>query len=265
MLFSFDPFNVLAALIVSFAIQALFFAFAAAFKTDKVTDLSYSLSFALLSILLVLVNRAFAPVQLIAASLVVIWAARLGAYLLSRILKIGKDARFDDKRGNFLKFLGFWVLQAISVWAIMLPVTVLLSLPSGAPLGAVSLAGACIWVVGFAIEAASDAQKHAFRNDPRNNGRWIQSGLWKRSRHPNYFGEVVLWWGLFLLAVPSFSVSLLFTIVGPVFITLLILFVSGVPLLEKSADEKYGNDPEYQAYKRRTSIFIPLPNRKEGR
>ncbi len=263
--FPFDPYNILSTLIASFAIQALFFVFAASFKTDKVTDLSYSLSFALLSLFLVLANRAFAPVQLIAAGLVVAWAARLGAYLLARILKIGKDARFDDKRGNFLVFLRFWVIQAVAVWAIMIPVTVLLSLPAAPPLGSISIIGAAFWIIGFALEVASDAQKYAFRNDPKNDGRWIQSGLWKYSRHPNYFGEVVLWWGLFILALPSFSASMLFTLVGPVFITLLLLFVSGVPLLEKSAEEKHGKNPEYQAYKRRTSLFVLMPPRKDGR
>lgn len=262
MLFAFDPYSVVATLIASFAIQAVFFAFAASFKTDKVTDLSYCLSFALLSVLLVLGNGAFRPVQLAAAAAVLIWAARLGAYLLSRILKVGKDARFDDKRGDFLKFLGFWVLQAIAVWAIMLPVAALLSLPSPSPFGAISIVGASLWAVGFAIEAAADAQKYAFRDRPENKGRWIDSGLWKYSRHPNYFGEVALWWGLFLLALPSLPASALFAAAGPVFITLLLLFVSGVPLLEKSADEKYGHDPRYQAYKRRTSIFVPLPPRK---
>jgi steroid 5-alpha reductase family enzyme len=262
MLFAFDPYNVLTTLIASFAIQALFFAFAASLKTDKVTDLSYSLSFALLSILLVLGNRAFAPVQLVAAAAVILWAARLGAYLLSRILKIGKDARFDDKRGDFLKFLVFWILQAVSVWAIMLPITLLLSLPSPGPFGVLSAAGIAVWAIGFAVEAASDAQKYAFRNRPENKGRWIETGLWKYSRHPNYFGEVVLWWGLFLLALPSLSTWMLFAAAGPVSITLLILFVSGVPLLEKGAEEKYGTDPEYRAYKRRTSSFVPLPRRR---
>ncbi len=265
MLFSFDPYNILTTLIISFAIQALFFIFAASFRTDKVTDLSYSLSFAILSIVLVALSRAFAPIQLLASALVIVWAARLGAYLLSRILRIGKDARFDDKRGNFLVFLRFWVVQAIAVWAIMLPVTVLLSLSSAPSLGAVSLAGAALWAIGFAIEIASDAQKYAFRNNPVNDGRWIQSGLWKYSRHPNYFGEVVLWWGLFILALPGLSASMLFALVGPVFITLLLLFVSGVPLLEKSAEEKHGNNPEYQAYKHRTSVFILMPPRKDGR
>jgi steroid 5-alpha reductase family enzyme len=265
MWFPFDPYSILATLLASFSIQAFFFVFAASFKTDKLTDLSYSLSFALLTILLVLVNRAFAPVQLLAAAFVLIWAARLGAYLLTRILKMGKDERFDDKRGDLLKFLAFWALQAISVWAIMLPVTVILSMPSPALLGAVSLAGAALWLIGFAIETASDAQKYAFRNDPRNKGRWIQSGLWKYSRHPNYFGEVLMWWGIFVLAVPSFSSETFYAVLGPIFITVLILFVSGIPLLEKSAERKHGKNPEYQAYKRRTSIFIPMPPRKEGK
>jgi steroid 5-alpha reductase family enzyme len=265
MLFLFDPYNILSTLIVSFAIQALFFAFAASLKTDKVTDLSYSISFAILSILLVVVNRAYAPAQLLAAALVFVWAVRLGTYLLSRILKIGKDARFDDKRGNFLVFLRFWVIQAIAVWVIMLPVTTLISLRSVTFLGAIPLFGAAIWVIGFAIEVTSDAQKYAFRNDPKNNGRWIQSGLWKYSRHPNYFGEVVLWWGLFLLALPSFPASLLFTVVGPISITLLLLFVSGIPLLEKSAEVKHGKNPEYQAYKGRTSIFVLMPPHREPR
>ncbi|HOX33616.1 MAG TPA: DUF1295 domain-containing protein [Spirochaetales bacterium] len=261
MLFPFDPYNILATLAASFAIQGLFFAFAASFKTDKVTDLSYSLSFALLALLLVSANTAFAPAQLLAAALVVAWAARLGSYLLRRILRIGKDARFDDKRGSFAKFLGFWILQAIAVWAIMLPTTLLLSLPSPEPLGPLSLAGAALWLLGFAIEAASDAQKYAFRNDPANKGRWIESGLWKYSRHPNYFGEVLVWWGLFFLALPSLPAGALFAVAGPIFITLLLLFVSGVPLLERSADEKHGKDPAYQAYKARTSLFIPLPPR----
>jgi steroid 5-alpha reductase family enzyme len=262
MIFAFDHYNILTTLIASFAIQAFFFAFAASFKTDKVTDLSYSLSFAILSVFLILSNKAFAPAQLIAGAAVILWAARLGSYLLSRILKIGKDARFDDKRGDFLKFLGFWVLQAVTVWVVMLPVTVLLSTGSPKPFDALSLAGAALWAIGFIIEAVSDAQKYSFRNRPENRNRWIESGLWKYSRHPNYFGEAVLWWGLFVLAVPILSAQTIFVVAGPVFITLLLLFVSGVPLLEKSADEKYGNNPAYQSYKRRTSLFVLLAPRR---
>lgn len=264
MLFAFDPHDILTTLLASLAIQAAFFAFAASFKTDKVTDLSYSLSFALLALILVLGNRAFAPVQLVAAAAVVLWAARLGVYLLARILRIGKDSRFDDKRGDFLKFLGFWILQAVTVWVVMLPVAVLLSLPSPAPFDALSIAGIAAWAIGFAIEAASDAQKYSFRNRPENKGRWIESGLWKYSRHPNYFGEILQWWGLFALALPSLGGSMLFTAIGPLFITFLLLFVSGVPLLEKGAEERYGQDPAYRAYKLRTSVLVPLPPRRQA-
>lgn len=263
MLFAFDHYNILTTLIASFAVQGIFFVFAASLKTDKVTDLSYSLSFALLSIALVLANRAFTPWSLLAAALVVIWSARLGAYLLSRILKIGKDARFDDKRGDFLKFLSFWVLQAIVVWLVMLPVSVFLSLPANGGMGAISIAGALLWALGFAIEAVSDAQKYAFRNNPAKAGLWIETGLWKFSRHPNYFGEVLLWWGLFVLVLPALPTPFLFTVIGPIGITLLLLFVSGIPLLEKSADARYGDKPEYQAYKRRTSLLVLLPQRRD--
>jgi steroid 5-alpha reductase family enzyme len=263
MLFSFDALNIVGTLIASFAIQGVFFAFAASFRTDKVTDLSYSLSFALLAVLLVLANGAFAVSQLLAAAFVIIWAFRLGAYLLSRIIRIGKDSRFDDKRGHFLKFLGFWVIQAITVWVVMLPVTVLLSLPAAPGLNALSLIGALLWAAGFTMEAFSDAQKYAFRNNPANRNRWIDTGLWKYSRHPNYLGEVLLWWGVFVFALPGLSGTLLLAVAGPIAITLLLLFVSGIPLLEKSADARHGADPGYQAYKRRTSVFLLLPPRRE--
>jgi steroid 5-alpha reductase family enzyme len=264
MLFGFDGYGILSTLLVSLGIQAVFFAFAASLKTDKVTDLSYSLSFAAIAVLLVAVNRAFGPVQLLAAALVVAWAARLGGYLLARIIRIGKDARFDDKRGDFLKFLQFWILQAVVVWLVMLPVTILLGSSASPPPGVLTAVGALLWAAGFAVEAASDAQKSASKQDPAKAGRWIETGLWKYSRHPNYFGEALLWWGLFLIALPSLSGALAVAAVGPLSITLLLLFVSGVPLLEKSADAKYGDDPTYRAYKARTSLFVPLPPRRDG-
>lgn len=259
MFFSFDSYNILSALILSFGIQALFFLFAAGFKTDKVTDFSYSLSFIILVMVLLLQGRAFEPVQIGFALCVVAWALRLGAYLFTRILKIGKDDRFDDKRGDVVKFLAFWVLQALTVWLVMLPAAVFLgteSIPS-APL--LTGAGFLLWLAGFVIEAVSDAQKFRFKSNPENRGKWIDSGLWRYSRHPNYFGETLLWWGLFLVVLPVLEGMLYLTVLGPVSITLLLLFVSGIPLLEQSADKRYGDNASYLDYKRRTSIFIPLP------
>jgi steroid 5-alpha reductase family enzyme len=111
------------------------------------------------------------------------------------------------------------------------------------------------------VEAVADAQKSAFRAKDENRGRFVTRGLWRYSRHPNYFGEILVWWGLFVYAVPVLHGAAYAVVIGPVFITLLLLFVSGIPLLERSADEKYGDDPAYRDYKRRTSILVPLPPR----
>jgi steroid 5-alpha reductase family enzyme len=257
MFFSFDHYNILSTLMISFAIQAIFFIFAAWFKTDKVTDFSYSLTFIILTLIAFLQNGAFAPLQTVVAMAVLIWAFRLGMYLFIRILNIGKDTRFDDKRGDPLKFLGFWVLQAVTVWIVMLPVTAFLSMDQLHGWSALSIIGAILWIIGFTVEAVSDSQKYRFKNIKANRGKWIDSGLWKYSRHPNYFGETVLWWGLFLVMAPSFEGLLYLTIAGPLFITLLLLFVSGIPLLEKSAEERYGDNEAFREYRKRTSIFIP--------
>ncbi|HTX72666.1 MAG TPA: DUF1295 domain-containing protein [Rectinemataceae bacterium] len=260
MLFPFDQLNLVTSLLVSFVVQAVFFAFAAGLRTDKVTDFSYSLSFVLLSLILLVGAGPLSVPRIVAALLVVVWGFRLGAYLLNRIIHIGKDARFDDKRDNFLKFLQFWILQAVVVWLVMIPVTLFLSMPAPG-LTALSYVGALLWAVGLGIEATADAQKYTFKRNPANKAAWIESGLWKYSRHPNYFGEVLLWWGIWLFTLPGLSVGLLYSVLGPISIMLLLLFVSGVPLLEKSADERFGKNPSYLDYKRRTSIFLPLPPR----
>ena len=246
---------------IALALNGAFFAVAAVRKTDVVTDLSYSLTFALLAVVLPLTG-AREPSQLIASLLVLLWAIRLGGYLFRRILRMKVDHRFDAMRDKPLRFARFWLLQAVSVAVIMLPVSYLLD-RSGAPgFGAWAVAGAAVWLGGLLIEAVADAQKSAFRSKDENRGRFIASGLWRYSRHPNYFGEILVWWGLFLYAVPFLEGAAFAVVVGPVFITVLLLFVSGIPLLERSADDKYGDDPAYRDYKRRTSILVPLPPRE---
>lgn len=253
----FQSHPILGSLILSFAINMFFFIFAMTFRTDKVTDFTYSLSFVLITVLLLVMNSAFAPGQIILAVLIVIWGLRLGTYLFLRILKIGKDDRFDDKRNNFIRFFGFWILQASTVWIVLIPASIFLSSVKNPFITPLYITGLVIWAIGFLFEFISDAQKYSFKNNPDNRGKWIQSGLWKISRHPNYFGETVLWWGIFIMVISSLSISYLWILVGPIFITLLLLFVSGIPLLEKSAERKYGENEEYREYKRKTSIFIP--------
>jgi steroid 5-alpha reductase family enzyme len=123
------------------------------------------------------------------------------------------------------------------------------------------IVGALLWLTGLVIEAVADAQKSRFRGKDENRGRFVSTGLWHYSRHPNYFGEILLWWGVFFYAVPFLDGAAFAVVIGPIFITLLLLFISGIPLLERSAEEKYGHDPAYRDYKRRTSILIPLPPR----
>jgi steroid 5-alpha reductase family enzyme len=252
----------LIALGISVAINAIFFAFAVLLRTDKVTDLSYSLSFVVLAVVLLLRGGHFSPLHVLTAALICAWGIRLGAYLFARILKTGVDHRFDDMRDRPLRFARFWALQAFTVWVVMLPATRLFALSGGDGLPAGTIIGAVVWVLGFALEVTSDAQKAAFKKDPANLDRFISSGLWRYSRHPNYFGESLLWWGLFVMAVPAFTGWDFLTALGPLFLTLLLLFVSGIPPLEKSADKKHGGKPGYQEYKRRTSIFLPLPPRR---
>ena len=251
---------ILLSFLIALAVNAAFFAIAATRKTDVVTDLSYSLSFAVLAILLPFVG-AGEPVQVTASLLVLIWALRLGGYLFRRILRIKVDHRFDEMRDKPLRFARFWLLQAISVAVIMLPVSYLLGRDDASGFGLWAIAGATIWFGGLAIETAADAQKSAFKARDENRERFITSGLWRYSRHPNYFGEMLVWWGLFIYAVPFLDGAAFAVVIGPVFITLLLLFVSGIPLLERSAEAKYGDDPAYREYKRRTSILLPLPPR----
>jgi steroid 5-alpha reductase family enzyme len=257
-LFGFDTYNILFALIVSLGIQILFFAFAAGFKTDKVTDLSYSLSFLVLAVVLMVLEGAFRPVQILAVAVTCAWAIRLGGYLLIRIIDMGKDDRFDEMRDDPLRFARFWLLQAVSVWLISFPVIFVLSI-EGTVLSWLSIVGAGIWLLGFVFETLADAQKYRFKSNPDNKGGFISHGLWRYSRHPNYFGEILCWWGIFLVVAPSLSGAAWVAVLGPLGITALLLFVSGIPMLEKKHDRKYGDDPAYREYKESTSIFIPLP------
>jgi steroid 5-alpha reductase family enzyme len=252
------------AIVVSFlaslGVNAAFFAFAALRKTDVVTDLSYSLSFAVLALVLPYFG-AHRSIQLIASLMVLLWAFRLGGYLFGRILRIKVDHRFDEMREKPLLFARFWLLQAISVAVIMLPVSYVLDRESVPRVGIWAIVGVVAWFVGLAIETVSDSQKAAFKGMDKNRGRFISSGLWRYSRHPNYFGEMLVWWGIFVYALPFLHGWAFAVVIGPIFLTLLLLFVSGIPLLEKSAEEKYGPDPAYREYKRRTSVLLPLPRR----
>jgi steroid 5-alpha reductase family enzyme len=193
-------------------------------------------------------------------SMVTIWGVRLSWYIYNRNKNKSEDSRYLEWRKtwkNFYlrSFFQVFLLQGIFLFLISLPVIFINSSVSNS-FGSVSIAGLLVWGLGFYFESTGDRQLKKFISNPVNKGKLMDRGLWRYSRHPNYFGEVTQWWGIFVIAL-SISGSL-FTIVGPITITTLILFVSGIPLLEK----KYTDRLDFEEYKKRTSIFIPLPPRK---
>jgi len=247
-------------LVASLLVNIFFFTFASTFKTDKFTDFTYGLTFIILSFFTLFKNQTFYPYQLLLVTMVTLWVVRLVSYLFIRILKIKKDRRFDKIREKPLQFLKFWVFQAFAVWVIMLPSIYILIRKEDKTIGLVMILGAAIWFLGLFIETVSDWQKFTFKSKPENKNLWIESGLWKYSRHPNYFGEALLWWGIFVFCLPFIKGLAWLTIIGPIFITFILLFVSGIPPLEKRYDKKYAKNRAYQRYKKKTSLFIPFFN-----
>ena len=195
---------------------------------------------------------------LLVISLVVIWGLRLSLHIGFRNRGKGEDARYRkwrDEWGTYAtlrSFFQIYILQGVLLLVISFPVIRAVTAPD-APLTFLDLLGCAVWLAGFLFEAISDWQLLQYKKDAVNKGKIITTGLWRYSRHPNYFGEVTLWWGVFLLALAAPGGWM--TIIGPVTITGLILGVSGIPMLEK----KYEGNAEFDEYKRRTSAFVPLP------
>ena len=204
-----------------------------------------------------LLAGSFDARSILLAALVSIWALRLGSFLFLRVRRWGVDERFDAIKPLFTRFLMAWTLQGLWVFLTLAAALSAMTSEQRVPLGLLGFVGMAIWAAGFAIEAVGDRQKRAFRQDPENSGRFINTGLWAWSRHPNYFGEVVLWLGIALIALPSLSGWQYVTLISPLFVFLLITRVSGIPPLESRAEARWGDQPEFRAYKARTPVLIP--------
>lgn len=247
---------VLISLGVSIGINLLMFIPAFIYKTDKLTDLSYSLTFIILATILFLFNT-YSLSKLLLWVMVAAWGVRLGSYLFIRIRKMKKDPRFDDKRDDFFKFLKFWMVQGLTAWLVMMSSTLFFNLERTS-FNYLSIIGLMVWASGLTIESIADYQKYQFKTNPKNKSKWIESGLWHYSRHPNYFGEIMNWVGVYLFTLSSFNlVSALIALASPAYITITLLFISGIPPLERRHDKKWGNKKAYKEYKKRTSILIP--------
>jgi steroid 5-alpha reductase family enzyme len=248
---------------VALAMAIQWIAFVPAFlaHTERFFDLTGSLTYIICTGVAVSFGPPLGPRSTVLATLVVVWAARLGSFLFLRITREGADRRFDEIRGSFVRFFVAWTLQGVWVSFTMGAALAVITSERPQSLGALGWAGLTLWIVGFGIEIVADAQKKRFRSRPENAGRFIRSGLWAWSRHPNYFGEIVLWFGVAMIATPALQGWQYVTLLSPVFVTLLLTRVSGVPLLEPRADAKWGGDPEYEAYKASTPVLVMRPPR----
>jgi len=244
---------------LAFLIQWLVFIPAYWLQSEKFFDLTGSLTYISVTTIAVLFSPVVDGRSILLLALVVIWAARLGTFLFRRIHKAGKDARFDELKPSFLRFLNTWTLQGLWVTFTLAAALAAITTTTRRDLGWFALIGSLVWAFGFAIEVVADAQKSRFRADPQNRGKFIHTGLWAWSRHPNYFGEIVLWIGVAVIALPILRGWQWVTLISPLFVTLLLTRISGVPILEKRADEKWGGQEEYEAYKERTPVLVPRP------
>lgn len=253
--FSFPLFALVVGL--AFLIQWLVFIPAYLLQTEKFFDLTGSLTYISVTLLAVLLSPVIDGRSILLLVLVVIWAARLGYFLFRRIQKAGKDVRFDELKPSFFRFLNVWTIQGLWVTFTLAAALVAITTSVRENLGIFAIVGTLIWIFGFGFEVIADNQKSKFRANPENKGKFIQSGLWSKSRHPNYFGEIVLWLGIAVIALPVLRSWQWVALISPLFVTFLLTRVSGVPMLEKSADEKWGGQEDYEAYKGSTPVLIP--------
>ena len=245
------------AVALAFAIQWIAFVPAYLRQTEKFFDITGSLTYISVAIIAALLSSDLDGRSILLVVLIGVWAARLGTFLFRRIHKAGKDVRFDVLKPSFIRFLNVWTIQGLWVSLTLAAALAAITTSTRVNLGVFALVGALIWVVGFTIEVLADAQKSRFRSDPANKGRFMNTGLWARSRHPNYFGEIVLWIGIAVIALPVLSGWQWVTLISPIFVFLLLTRVSGVPMLEKRADKEWGGQEDYEAYKERTPVLVP--------
>ena len=242
---------------MAFLIQWLVFIVAYLMQSEKFFDLTGSITYISVTLLAVLLSPDVDARSILLLALVMIWAGRLGTFLFLRILKAGKDVRFDTLKTSFIRFLTTWTVQGL--WVTFTAASAWAAITSSIrkPFDVFAIVGLMLWICGFAFEVVSDAQKSRFRANPENKGKFIKSGLWSISRHPNYFGEIMLWIGVAVIALPVISGWQWVTMISPLLVIILLTRISGVPLLEKRGDAKWGGQADYEAYKARTPVLIP--------
>ena len=247
---------------IGFLLHWTFFIPSYALKTDHYFDLIGSSSYIATVITAAMLSPSLDMRGMIICGMIVLWATRLGLFLFTRIKQDGKDVRLDVIKTKFIRFLNLWTLGGLWVLVTMGAGLAAITSTISLEIGIIGYIGIGLWIFGFMVEVMADSQKRQFRKDPNNKGRFISTGVWSWSQHPNYFGEITLWFGIALLAYPVLSGWQLATLISPVFVYLLLTKVSGINLLDDIAQERWGSDPEYLDYTRRTSKLILSPPKK---
>lgn len=246
--------------LVLFVYMSTWYIFSLIKKRNDVADIAWGLGFVLMAWTSFFLSEDSGSRGLLVGVLVSIWGLRLAWHIHTRNKGKTEDYRYLAWRKSWGKwfyirsYFQVYVLQGALLFLIVMPV-LLINENGGASIGALDLAGVIVWLFGFYFETVGDAQLARFIKDPANKGKLMQSGLWAYTRHPNYFGEVTQWWGIWLIAysVPNG----LLAVIGPLTITYLILKVSGIPMLEK----KMAEHQDFAEYKRKVSVFIPMPRK----
>lgn len=227
-------------------------------KDNSIADIAWGPGFFMVYLVSLFQANHIELTQVLMGFVIAIWAFRLSIYIYNRNKGKGEDYRYQQWREEWGKyaviraFLQVFMLQGFFMFIIALPI-IIVNYKAYSGFGMSEIIGIVFWLIGFYFEAVGDYQKSQFKANPDNKGKIMQSGLWKYTRHPNYFGEALLWWGIFLIALPSGMIFI--SIISPLVLTFLLLKVSGVAMLEK----KYIGNREFEEYAKRTNAFIPGP------
>lgn len=253
---------ILCSIVEVFLYMNLIFLIALIKKNNSIVDIAWGIGFILVALFNFFYQPGFTARQMLVMLLIVLWGIRLAHYIYCRNRNKPEDFRYAAWRRQWGKYwvirsyFQVFMIQGLFMLVVVSPVFVLHN-DTGGKLGILEILGAALWLVGFLFQSIGDLQMSNFKKDAANKGKVMTSGLWQYTRHPNYFGETSMWWGIFLIVagIPNSW----WAIISPVTITFLLLFVSGVPLLEK----KYKDNPEFQEYAVKTSAFIPWFPRKK--
>jgi len=250
---------------IAFIIQWFAFIPAYLYRTEKFYDLTGSITyFTVLVTALTLIPKVDTRSYLL-FGFITVWAVRLGMFLFLRIRTAGEDRRFREIKQSFFRFLLAWALQGLWISFSLAAALAAITSTSKLDLDLFAVIGAFLWLTGFLIEVIADKQKSDFNAKPENKGKFIHTGLWTWSRHPNYFGEIVLWVGVTVIAFPVLRGWQWVTLLSPIFIIILLTKISGIHLLEARADEKWGGQVEYETYKANTPVLILKPPSSKSR